>query len=263
MKGRWEDLKKNISINPQGNRVRFVPIVPNNASRLTTLPQHSSRSMIFKPFIPKHMANNNNNNATENINYTKYNSKEGHVMLGTQTRFNMKNPRSVSLQVSQKQQEVKENNISTVSLVDKCNMSLLGNSLPKFPLRTIWTNNSLTDFECTLPPKSNPFRKPSSSGLDCLPQSEQRKNYTQTLKFQNKTPMLPNPLNTVNNSSYFKLPYPPSLSSSQKLYPISENMSTSDIETSFSTGQDLDSFSTNQPFNINNINDIWKDYPKM
>lgn len=244
--------------------MRFVPIVPNNANRLNTLPQHSPRSMIFKPFIPKHMANNNNSvSSKENINYIPHNNyKENHnVMPGTQPRFNMINPRSVSLQVSQKQQEVKLN--TSASFVDKCNLNLMGNNLPKLPLRTIWTNNSLTDFE---PPKSNPFRKLFSSDLNCSSQTIQSINYASDLKFQNKTPILPN---TFNNSRYFKLPYSPPTSCSQKLYPIAENMSssffTSDIETSFSTGQNLDlfelnSFGINQPFNMD---DIWKNYPKM
>lgn len=240
--------------------MRFVPIVPNNVSRLNTLPQHSSRSMIFKPFIPKHMANiSNSTSSKENINYIlRNNYKENHnVLPSTQPRFNMKNPRSISLQVSHKQQEVKAN--VSASFVDKCNMNLLGNSLPKLPLHTIWTNNSLTDFE---PPKSDPFRKLFSSNLNCSSQIIQNKNDAPDFKFQNKIPISPN---TFNNSRYFKLPYSPP---GPKLYPIAENMSssyfTSDFETSFSTGQNLDpfemnSFGINQPFNM----DIWKNYLKM
>jgi len=272
LKERWEDLKKNILINPQGNRVRFVPIVPNNVSR-NTLPSNLPRNLLFKPFIPKHMINNNP--SKDNIDITQFkNEKENkntspinHMETPLYpTRFNMNSHKSVSLQISQKQQEIQLN--TSASFVEKCNMNSLENSLPKLPLRTIWTNdNTSRDFKCTLPLKNNSLKKPFSPSLNCMSQTMENTNYVLKSKFQNKSQVLPSPLNTINNSKFLKS-YSVSTTQSQKLYPIAENTNTSfftsDIEKSSVACQNISSLESNtlkyinQPFNTDNI---WKDYP--
>jgi len=184
LKGRWEDLKKNISINPQGNRVRFVPIVPNNSNqRVNVLPPTSSKSLLFKPFKPKHI---NNYPSKENFNLFKNSDKEyknispvTHMETPPYaSRFNMNNQKFVDLQFSHKQQEVQHFDTSN-SLVEVCNMNALENTLPKLPLRTIWTNdNSSKDFGCTLSTKIHAFKKPFSSNLNCLSITKQSTNTT-------------------------------------------------------------------------------------
>lgn len=272
MKERWEDLKKNISINPQGNRVRFIPIIPNNANRPNVLPPTQLRSLLFKPFTPK---NTSNYSSKENTDLMQLNieSENKNMPVGIMenphnpARFNTNNYKSVSLQYSHKQQEVKQFN-SSASFVGKCNMNALDNSLPKSPLRTIWSNdNTSKDFGCSLSLKNNVLRKPISAELNCLSQTTQSTNYAQkSTLFSNKTSqVLPKQLTTVNNSRYLKsLPS----SSDQKLYSTTENMNTSfftsDNEKSSSAiGQNINDSEPNilscskQPFKMD---DIWENY---
>lgn len=273
MKERWEDFKKNVSINPQGNRVRFIPIVPNNVNRNTLL-SNSPKKLLLKPYIPKYMADCP---SKDNINTMQFQSdKENKNTMPVPymktpiypTRFNMNLcHKSVSLQISQKQ-EIQQLNTST-SFVEKSNMNSLENSLPKLPLRTIWTNdNRSKEFGCTLPLKNNSFRKPFSPGLNCSSQTMQSTNYEQKSTLQNKTQILPNPLNTINNSRFFKSSHSVSATPNQKLYPIAENMNTSfftpNIEKPSTAVQNMNSLESNslgyinQPFNMD---DIWKNYP--
>lgn len=274
LKERWEDLKKNISINPQGNRVRFVPIVPNNANRPNALPPPISRNLLFKPFIPKYITNCP---GKENINLTQHiNDKETKNMpvahyepTHYQPRFNMKNNKSVGLQFSRKQQEVKNLNTST-SFVDNYNMNALNNSLPKLPLRDIWKNdNSTKDFGCTLPQKNHVFKKPFAPERNYLSQTVPSTNYALNSKFQNKTSqLLPNSLNTTKSSQYFKPSYSLPVSQSQKSYPITDNSNTSFFTSetellSSATYQNINTLEQNgynyinQPFSMD---DIWKNY---
>lgn len=273
LKERWEGLKKNISINPQGNRVRFIPIVPNNVRR-NLLPPNTSKSLLFKPFIPKYMTicpNKDNVNTTqlqddkENKNMMPVNSvKTPHCST---RRFNINSHKSVSLQISQKRQETQDLNTSTSS-IEKFNLNSLENSLPKLPLRTIWTNdNRSKNFGSTLPLEINSFGKPFSPNLNCLPQNVQSTNYVQKSKFQNETSVLPNPMNTTNNSRYSKSYSVSTAAQNQKLYPITENMNTSfftsDDEKSSTAGQNMNLLELNslnyinQPFNMS---DICKNY---
>jgi len=274
LKERWEDLKKNISINPQGNRVRFVPIIPNNNNqRINVLPPTSSKSMLFKPFkqnLINSCPRKENVNLTQHKNNDKeYNNFTPVTQMETHpSRFNVNNHKLVGPQFSQKRQEVKKVNTSN-SVVENCNMNELENSLPRLPLHTVWTNdNSLKDFGCTLPAKIHTFKKPFSSNLNYLSTTKQSNNYNMfNSKFQKQPQVIPNPMSKINSSSYFKSSYP--LSLGQKLHPIAENMNTSffstDNEKSSApiTGQNintLEQFSSgciNQPFNMD---DIWKDY---
>lgn len=273
MKERWEDLKKNISINPQGNRVRFVPIIPNNSNQhINVLPPTSSKSLMFKPFKPKHINNcptQENVNLAQLQNYDKeYKNIAPVAHMDTPlypSKFNMNHQKSLGLQFSQKQQEVKKLDTSN-SFVEKCNMDALENSLPKLPLRTIWTNNNSTkDFGCTLPSKIHTFKKPFSLNLNCL-STTQSTNYMLNSKHSQ---VVPNPTSMVNNSRYFKSSYPLSASSGQKLNQVLENMNTSffsvgNEKLSSATGQNVNTLeqhsfgctSFTQPFKMD---DIWKD----
>lgn len=274
MKERWEDLKKNISINPQGNRVRFVPIIPNNSNqRINVLPPNSSKSMLFKPFKPNLINNcpRKENNLTQHKDNDKeYNNSTPVTHIETHpSRFNVDSQKFVGLQFSQKHQEVKKLNTSN-SVVENCNMNELENSLPRLPLRTVWTNNnSLKDFGCTLPTKIHTFKKPFSSNLNYLSTSKQSTNYVLNSKFQKQPQVIPNPMSMINSSRYFKSSYPLSASLGQKLHPIAENMNTSffsmDNEKPSAPVTDqnintLEQYSLgciNQPFNMD---DIWKDH---
>lgn len=275
MKERWEDLKKNISINPQGNRVRFVPIIPNNSNqRINVLPPTSSKSMLFKPFKPDHI---NHCPRKENVNLTQHTNNEKeynnfapvtHMETPVHpSRFNVNDQKFVGLQFSQKQEVKKLNKPNSV--VENCNMNELENSLPRLPLRTVWTNdNSLKDFGCTLPTKIHRFKKPFSSNVNYLSTSKQSTNYMMNSKFQKQSQVIPNTMSKINSSRYFKSSYSLSESLGQKLHPISENMNSSfftmdNEKTSPVTGQNintLEQYSSgciNQPFNMD---DIWKDY---
>lgn len=258
LKERWEDLKKNFSINPQGNRVRFVPIIPNNSNRLDVSPPTSSRSLFFKPFIPKHMVKCS---SVENINSTQHKNDEEiqntiPVSLCQKspiysTKFNKKIHKFVVPQNLPKQQNIKNPNTST-SFVDKFNMNALANSLPKLPLNTIWTNDNVSqDLRCIVPLKTNTLRKPFQSGLSCLPPTIESKNYIPKSRFQNKTQVLSNSTNILNNYRYFNSSYFLPSSSSHKSYSISKNMNTSlfasDNEKMCSASGSI------------NIDDIWKD----
>jgi len=269
LKERWEDLKKNISINPQGNRVRFVPIIPNNNNqRVNVLPTTLPKSISFKPFKPNHI---HNCFSKENVNLTQHkNDDKEYKMIAPVTlmdttvcppRFNMNNQKLVGLQLSQKQQEVKKLNTLN-SFVDKYNMNELENSLPKFPLRTIWTNdNSSKDFGCTLPTKVHTFKKPFSSNLNCLSTTKQSTNYMLNSRYQNESQVIPTITNNISTSRYFKSSY-----SGQKLHPIVENMDTfftvDNEKLSPVIGQNINTLEQyslgciNQPFNMD---DIWKD----
>ncbi|XP_060852513.1 uncharacterized protein LOC132930589 [Rhopalosiphum padi] len=176
-------------------------------------------------------------------------------------RFNMNNQKLVGLQLSQKQQEVKKLNTLN-SFVDKYNMNELENSLPKFPLRTIWTNdNSSKDFGCTLPTKVHTFKKPFSSNLNCLSTTKQSTNYMLNSRYQNESQVIPTITNNISTSRYFKSSY-----SGQKLHPIVENMDTfftvDNEKLSPVIGQNINTLEQyslgciNQPFNMD---DIWKD----
>lgn len=278
MKVRWEDLKKNISINPQGNRVRFVPIAPNNINRFNPLPPSlPPKSSLFKPFIPKHLTNNCS--SKENINSTQLkNDQENKTTLSDYSqdsshyaaKFSIKNCKSASLQFSQYLQEKNKLNTST-SCKENSNISVLKNSSPKVPLRTIWNkDNSTEDFKCILPSKHNSIRKPFPSHINCLSQTIPITNNVVKSKILNKAHVLPNSLTTMNNSKYFKPSYLVSPSLDQKLYTIPENESTN---SSFFTS-DNDKLSSTIDENINileqnsfnfinhpfNLGDIWKDY---
>lgn len=212
----------------------------------------------------------------ENINLTQHNNdKENKNVPHThketsfyQTRFNMKNIKSVSLQHLKKPQEVK--NFNTSTFVEKCNMNALEKSLPKLPLRDIWKNdNSTKDFGSELPLKKNTFKKPFFSDLNNLPQTIQSTNYALKLKFQNNaSQLLQNSLNTTNNTRYFKPSLSQPIPSSQKLYPLTESSNTSFFTSeteilSSATNQNINTLEPNsfryinQPFNMD---DIWKNY---
>lgn len=267
LKEKWEDLKKNISINPQGNRVRFVPIVPNNVNRLNTLPSTSSRGLLFKPFIPKHITSCA---SKENMSLVQYknDNENKNIMSVTpvenllhSAKFNTKNF------IPQHFQKKEVNLNTSTSLVEKCNMNLLENSLPKFPLRTIWTNaNNSKDFECSSSFKNKAFRKPCLSNLNCSSQTVQNTNYVLKSKFQNT---ISDPLNTVNVSQYFKSPFLISKFTDHKLHPIPENMSTSFFSTDIDNltlatgGQNLNTLEKNSLSSSNqtlNLDNIWKNY---
>lgn len=279
LKERWEDLKKNISINPHGNRVRFVPIIPNNSNqRINVLPPTSSKTMLFKPFKPNHINDcpnkENVNLAQHKNNDKKYKSFSPITHMETPlhpSRFNVNNPvnkeKFVGLQFSKKQQEVKKLNKSN-SVVENCNMNELENSLPKLPLHTVWTNdNSSKDFGCTLPTKTHSFKKPFSPNLNYLPTTKQSTNYMLNSKFQKQSQVIPHLMNKINSSRYFKSSYPLSASLEQKLHPLAENMNKSfftmdNEKQSPVTGQNINTLEQysgciNQPFNMDNI---WKDY---
>lgn len=257
MKEKWEELKKSISINPQGNRVRFVPIVPNN--RLNSSPSNSSGRLLFKPFVPKHIAICS---GKENINSIQHKNDVGNqnitpVSHGETSLYPLrpclKNPRSVSLQVSQSLQELK---INTSTSFEKCSMDALENNLPKIPLRTLWTNdNNSKKFEKTISLKNNTFRKPFMlPSLNCSSQNTPSTNYVLPSKFQNKEQVLPTS-NPVMNSRYFKS-Y--SLSTSENL---NCSFFTSDIEGSSASSHSVDSLEQNSSSCLNkpfNIDDIWK-----
>lgn len=226
---RWEDLKKNISINSQGNRVRFIPIISNNANRQNETPPNSLNRLMFKPFIPKHMVSYTNQ---KNSNLTKYQTdKENQNLTVSQTevplhlsRCNTKNHRSVSLQISQRQQEIK--NLSTsISILEKCDINAVENSLPKVPLCTIWTNDNNSNNLRHSSSSNNTFKKPFSyPNTNYLPQNVTSKNYVIKTKFQDETEVTKNSLNTINSYRYF----PPSfMSQSHKLYPSNININTS------------------------------------
>lgn len=277
LKVRWEDLKKNISINPQGNRVRFVPIVPNNINRFNALPPSSPpKSLLFKRFIPKHMTNCS---SKENINSTQLKNDQENKNISSDcssdslhyaAKFSMKNYKSASLQFSQYSQEKNKHTTST-SFTENSNMNVLKNSSPKLPLRTIWNKDNRTeDFKSILPSKNNSTRNPFSSDLNCLSQTISTTNYVVQSKLLNKAHALPNSLTTVNNPKYFKPSYLVSPTLDQKLYTIPEEESTN---SSFFTS-DNDKLSSTSDENINileqnsfnfinhpfNIGDIWKDY---
>lgn len=183
-------------------------------------------------------------------------------------KFDVQSSKSVGSQIFQKHQEVKCLNSST-SFVEKYNMNSLENSLPKFPLRTIWTNdNSSKDFEYTLPLQNNVFKTPFSSGLNCMSHNShtiQNTNHVLKSKFQNKTQ---DPLNLINVSQYLKSSFLHSQLVDKKLHPIVGNTNTS----FFSSGSDKSSTAINQSVNtlesnsfsrINqpfNMGDIWKNY---
>lgn len=255
MKERWEDLKKNFSINPQGNRVRFVPIIPNNANCLDILSPTSPRSLLFKPFIPKHMGKCS---SVENINLTQQtNDEENQNTIPVSScqkspvysaKFNKKNNQFFGLQVSQQQQKIKDPNTSTC-FVDKFKMNALGKSLPKLPLRTIWTNDNVSqNFMCTAPSKTNTLRKPFSSGLNCLLPTVQSTNYVPKSMFQHKTQVLSN---SSNNSRYSKSSYLLPSYSSHKSYSIPKNTCTSVFPS--------DHEKISSTYGSLNIDDIWKD----
>lgn len=268
LKERWEDLKKNISINPQGNRVRFIPIVPNNAKRPNVLSPTPLRSLIFKPFTQKNITNYTSKENTNSVQQKIERGKKNMPVTNMEnshypTRFFTNNYKSISLQ--QNQQEIKQLNSKT-SFVGKCNMNALDNSLPKLPLRTIWSNdNTSKDFGCSLSLKNNASRKPVSTGLNCLSQTTQNSNYALKSTFSNKTSqVLPNLSTTFNNSRYLKSSSVSS-SSSQILYSTTENMNTSfftadNEKSSLATDQNINVLEPNtlscskQPFNIE---DIW------
>ena len=200
MKEKWEDLKKNISINPQGNRVRFVPTIPNNSKqRINALPPTSFKSISFKPFKPNHI---NNYSSNENVNLTqhKHNDKEYKnivpvtpMVTSHPSRFNVNNQKFVDLQLPQKQQEVKQLNLLN-SLEENFNINELENSLPRLPLRTVWTyDNSSKDFGCTLPTKLHTFKKPFSTNLNCSSTTKQNTNYIVNSKLQKQSQVIPNP----------------------------------------------------------------------
>jgi len=275
LKERWEDLKKNISINPHGNRVRFVPIIPNNSNqRINVFQQTSSKSLLFKPFKPNHINNcpskENVNLAQHKNNDKKYNNFAPVTHMETPlqpSRLNVNNQKFVGIKFSQKQQEVKKLNTSN-SVVENCNMNELENSLPRLPLHTVWTNdNSSKDFGCTLPTKMHTFKKPFSSNLNYLSTTKQSTNYMLNSKFQKQSQVIPNPMSKINSSRYFKSSYPLSASLGQKLHPIAENTNTSyftmdNEKPSSVTGQNINALEQysgciNQPFNMDNI---WKDY---
>lgn len=278
MKVRWEDFKKNISINPEGNRVRFVPIAPNNINHFNPLPPSSPpKSLLFKPFIPKHMTNNCS--SKENIYCTEPKNDQENKSTSSDcsqnsphyaAKFSMRNCKSASLQVSQYLQEKNKHNSSN-SFTESSNMNVLKNSSPKVPLRTIWNkDNRAEDFKCFLPSNYNLIKKPFSSDLNCLSQTIPTTNYVVKSKFPNKAHVLPNSLTTINNSKYFKPSYLVSPSRDQKLYTLPEDGSTN---FSFFTS-DNDMLSSTIDENINileqnsfnfinhpfNLGDIWKDY---
>lgn len=281
MKERWEDLKKNISINPQGNRVRFVPIVPNNVNRLNAFPPNPPKSLLFKPFIQKHMikcpskenmtSTHDHKNDQENKNTLSVTHVESYFYPA---KFNIKKHKSVSLQLSQHSREENILDIST-SFGEKCDINVLKNSLPKLPLRTIWNNpnnhNRTNDYEYTIPSKNNLIKNSFSSSLNYLPHSVPAANHAFKSKLQNKSQVFPNPVTTVNNSRYIKSSYSVSTPPNQKLYPIPEN---EDPNSSFFTSVNDKTLSSNIGENINilgqnsfncinhpfNIGDIWKDY---
>lgn len=274
MKERWEDLKKNISINPQGNRVRFVPIIPNNINRPNALPPSSSKSLLFKPFIPKHMSNClsiENHNSTQHNNYEEDKDNLSVVThmetLHYPSKCSMKNHNSVSLQFSLQPQE--GNKLNT--LTEPYNMNELKNSLPKLPLRTIWKkDNQTNNFESILPSKNHSLRNPFSPGLHLPSQTTSTTNYVLKSKFQNKAQVLPTSRTTINNASCYKSSYLVPTSPNPKLFPIPENDNTN---SSFFTS-DNDKLSSTIGENINileqnsfnfinhpfNLGDIWKDY---
>lgn len=273
-KEKWEDLKKNISINPRGNHVRFVPIIANNVNRPNAMPptSTSSRKLLFKPFIPKHITNYT---SKENVNLTQQQNDRknenimtiNHMKTHYPTKFNMSIPNSVNLQFSQNKHDIKKPKIPT-SLEDKFNMIPLKNSLPKLPLHTIWTSNSAKDFGCTLPLAKNAFRKQFPSNLNCMPQAIQSTNHVMNSEYQTQTQVQPKPSTTINNSRFLKTKYSLSTPSSRKLYPITENMNTSfftsDIENpSPASGMNSNTLipnslnCVNQPFNMDSI---WKNW---
>lgn len=271
MKESWEDLKKNISINPQGNRVRFIPIVPNYTNNSNVLsPLTPSHNLLFKRFIPKHITicpSKGNNNT---IKYSNDNENKS-IMSVAQTetphypaKFNVNDCKSGSLQLSQKQHEVKKL-ISSTSFVEKCDMNLLKNNLYKVPLSTIWTNDNSNNFESS---KNNAFGKPFSSSISCLSQTIQGTSYGVKPKIQTKNLQIlpPNTKNTINNSRYFKSSYSLFTSPGHNLYPKAENTSffTSETENASSCafGQNTNILEQPNPLScINksfNIDDIWK-----
>lgn len=254
LKERWEDFKKSIIINPQGNRVRFVPIIPNNVNH-HKLPSNSSRKLLIKPFIPKYMVDCPNKDIINIVQ--QHNDRENkNLMPATYTEtpinpaiFNKNlHQKSVSLQTSQKRQEIQQLNTST-SFIDKFDMKSLENSLRKLPLSTIWTNNDnrSKEFGCTLPLKNNTFEKPYLPDLHFSSQAMQGTNYEQKSTLQNKTQVLPNPLNTINNSSYFISSNPLTTTPNQNVYPIAENMNTS-FFTSNIAGQSMSTASQNMNY---------------
>jgi hypothetical protein len=255
LKERWEDLKKNFSINSQGNRVRFVPIIPNNTNRLDVLPPNSPRSLLFKPFIPKHMTKST---SVENINvtqHTNYEKSQNTIPVNScqkspiySVKSNKKHHKCVGPQVSQQKQNIKNPNTSVCS-VDKLNMNTLDNSLPKLPLHTIWINDNVSqDLRCTSTIKNNTLRKPFSSGLNCLPQTI---HSVPKSNFQNKTQVLSNLSNTVNNFGSFNSLYLLPSSSSHKTYSLPKNTNTSFFSS--------DNKKISSASDCLNIDDIWKD----
>lgn len=176
-------------------------------------------------------------------------------------RVDVQSSKPVGPQISQKHQNIKCLNTPT-SFFDKCNMNSLEDSLPKFPLSTIWTNNnSVKDFARTLPLQNNIFKKPFSLDVNFTPHTAQNTNNVLKSKFQNKTQ---DPLNFINISRYFKSSF--SHSMDQKLNSIAENTNASyftSLNDESSTdinqnGNSLESSSfscINQSFNMN----IWKD----
>jgi len=229
------------------------------------LPPAASRSLLFKPFIPKHLTNCS---GKENISLTQDKNRKENKNIMPETsfysgRFDVQNSKFVGPQIFQKHQEMKCLNTST-SFVEKFNMNSLENSLPKFPLRTIWTNDSsLKDFGYTLPLQNNVFKKPFSSGLNCMSHTMQNTNCLLKSKFQNKTQ---DPLNSINVSQYFRSSFSHSNLVDKKLHPVVTNTNTS----FFTSGSDKSSSAINKSVNtlesnsfscINqpfNMDDIWK-----
>jgi len=250
--------------NPHGNRVRFVPIAPNNANRVNSAPPPVSKPLIFKPFIPKHIticANKENINTTKfkNVKETTNNIPITRVETPQySSKFNMENSQHVNLTFSQKQQELQNTNAST-SFFETSNYN--GNNLPTFPSATICRNdNNSTNVGYNLQSKNNAFIKPNSSDLNGSSQILQNTtNYGLQPKFQNN---IQGPLNTANNSQFnpsFLVP---------KLPPIVENANnfgTSGRENAYlATNQNVNTTLEPNSFNcINqtfNMDEIWKDY---
>lgn len=227
--------------------------------------------MLFKPFIPKNIANysskeNNKLTQVKNDQENKNIMPITHLETSLHSiKIDTKSPKLISQQFFQKHHEPKSLNTST-SFIEKCNMNALENSLPKYPLRTIWTNdNSSKDFGCTLPLQNNAFKKQISSTLNCSSQTMQNTNYVLKSKIKNE---IQDPSNLTNVSQYLQSSISLSKFTDHKLHPIPENMSTSfftsDVDKlSSAINQNVRTLESNSLNFINhpfNMDDIWKNY---
>lgn len=195
--------------------------------------------------------------SVENINLIQHKNDEkiqntipvnSHQKSIYSTKFNKKNHKYVDLKVSQQQQNLKNTNTSTC-FVDKFNMNSLENNLPKLPLRTIWINDNVSqDLRCATTLKNNTLRKPISSDHNCLPPTILS---VPKSKSQNKTQVLSNLSNALNNSGSFNSLYLLPSSSNHKTYSVPKNTNTSFFS---SNNEKLPSAS-----DCLNIEDIWKD----